>query len=86
MLEGLIEFSNKFALSSEDDVHIVMMETNTWVFYQCEPDIWMVVSLSNKPSRVSIPHSSNDSLPFHKHIPNGNSLLVAMKVSYIIIL
>ena len=82
MLEGLIEFSNKFALSPTDDVNVVMMETNTWVFYQCEPDIWMVVSLMNKPSRVSVPSSSSDpSTALHKQIPNGHSLLVAMKVS-----
>lgn len=101
MLEGLIEFSCKFAITPEDDVNIVTMEKNTWVFYQCEPEIWIVCGISNKPTRISSsvapmghvgsptvvgsryssPTKAKDNVSFHKQIPNGAGLLVAIKVS-----
>jgi hypothetical protein len=84
MLEGLIEFSCKFALSPEDDVNIVTMEQNTWVFYQCEPEIWIVCGIANKPCRISASTGANikDNMSFNKQVPNGASLLVAIKVQY----
>jgi len=86
MLEGLIEFSCKFALSPEDDVNIVTMEMNTWVFFQCEPEIWIICGIANKPCRISsstgINSNSKDNLSFNKQTPNGASLLVAIKVNW----
>jgi len=129
MLEGLIEFSNKFCKS--DDIDIVIMEATTWVFYQCEPEIWIVIGMSNVASSIptnpinnnsssSSSSSSNNNtknnhnqhnsqspkgtgngsgigsgnsrrnessgtLGFHKHVPNGKGLLVAVKVKMIIL-
>ena len=44
MLESLIEFANKF---SREIVQTVQMRHDTWAFYQCEPEIWMAVSVRN---------------------------------------
>lgn len=97
MLEGLIEFSSKF--SKDIDIDIVIMQNTTWVFYQCEPDIWIVVGMSNVPSSIpsntpiaaATNHGGSQSpagrksgwagtVGFHKHVPNGKGLLVAIKV------
>lgn len=44
MLEGLIEFTNKFSSESLDTA---VMETNTWGFLECEPNIWIMVAIDN---------------------------------------
>ena len=50
MLESLIEFANKF---SREMVQTVRMRDHTWAFFQCEPDIWMAISVHNEAFTLS---------------------------------
>lgn len=62
MLEGLIEFTNKFSSESLDSV---VMESNTWSFLECEPNIWIMMAIDNGANIID------------KHRPNS----CAMKAS-----
>lgn len=44
MLEGLIDFSSKFSL---DPIESCVLDNLTWSFYQCEPDIWIIMANQN---------------------------------------
>ena len=50
MLESLIEFANKF---SREMVQTVRMRDHTWAFFQCEPEIWMALSVRNEAFTLS---------------------------------
>lgn len=85
MLEGLIEFSNKFNNNNSndsEDINIVTMENNTYAFFNCESDIYIILSISNKPSKISSNNYLNikENYLFNKHVPNGASMLIAIKV------
>jgi hypothetical protein len=73
MVEGLIEFTNKF---SQDPVEYITMTEDTWAFLQCEKDTWLAVAVKNdsKPKRHSM-------LPF-RHRPNGPALLKTLQQIY----
>lgn len=73
MVEGLIEFTNKF---SQEPLEYITMTEDTWAFLQCEQDTWFAVAVKNdsKPKRPIM-------LPF-RHRPNGPALLKTLQQIY----
>jgi len=69
MVEGLIEFTNKF---SSETVEYITMADDTWAFLQCEEDTWIVAAVKNdcKLRRNSL---------LFRHRPNGCALLTCLK-------
>ena len=67
LIEGMIEFAGKF---SSEPIDFVMMENSIWAFFECEPNIWMVVAVSNE-NKFSTTNSK----------PNGQALQECLIVS-----
>lgn len=44
MVEALIELTNKF---SSEPIKYVTMQKKSWVFVECEPEIWLIAAYSN---------------------------------------
>ena len=72
MIEGLIEFTNKF---SSEIIEYITMNDCTWAFFQCEPDIWIVTSHKNNTD------IKNPNLIF-KHRPNGSAMVKNLQYIY----
>ena len=72
MIEGLIDFTNKF---STESIEYVTMENDTWAFKEVEPEVWIVVAMKNDTRDVQ-----ND-LPF-RHRPNGRAMVRTLERIY----
>eukprot|EP00602_Paraphysomonas_sp_CaronLab_P007940 CAMPEP_0185035258 /NCGR_PEP_ID=MMETSP1103-20130426/26327_1 /TAXON_ID=36769 /ORGANISM="Paraphysomonas bandaiensis, Strain Caron Lab Isolate" /LENGTH=719 /DNA_ID=CAMNT_0027572263 /DNA_START=138 /DNA_END=2298 /DNA_ORIENTATION=+ len=77
MVEGLMEFSGKFC---PDPIEFVVMEKHIWGFYECEPNIWIVVSVENKNGIIG----TDTSTYYYKHSPCGVGLVDAIKKMYLV--
>jgi hypothetical protein len=47
-----------------------------WGFYECEPDIWIVIALDTQISAIE----QGESTFYYKHSPNGEGLVQAIQV------
>lgn len=76
LVEGLIEFTSKLG---DENVDYIVMESKLWVFYECEPQLWIISSLLyNNGTR------SNQCVTERliQHRPCGTSLKAVLKRMY----
>lgn len=52
------------------------MQGVQWGFYQCEPDIWIVIAVDTQISSIE----QEGSVFYYKHSPNGDGLVQAIEV------
>lgn len=68
MVEGLIEFTNKF---SKEKLGSIVMDNDIWGFYECEPQVWIAIAV---PRRKEIPEI--DGRFCHRSSAKGVSLFL----------
>lgn len=93
MIEGLIDFSDKFCLSPLESV---VMNNVTWGFYNCESDVWFISGMDNLVSRELISEGGIAKIPthlvskglspsgsnFHLHRPNIHGISASLRNIY----
>ena len=47
-----------------------------WGFYQCEPDVWIVLAVDTQISSIE----QGGSVSYYKHSPSGEGLVQAIEV------
>lgn len=47
-----------------------------WGFYQCEPDIWIVIAVDTQMVAIE----NNGSVHYYKHSPNGEGMVQDLQV------
>lgn len=74
MVEGLIDFATKFSI---DAISTVVMQQNTWAFFECEKNIWVIIAVDSQ--------SLNDSSPddfTHSHQANTYAFELSLRSLY----
>ena len=74
MVEGLIDFATKFSV---DAISTVVMQQNTWAFYECEKNIWVIAAVDSQ----SLNSSSSDEFT-HNHQSNTYALEASLRSLY----
>ncbi len=74
MVEGLIDFATKFSV---DAISTVVMQQNTWAFYECEKNIWVIAAVDSQ----SLNSSSPDEFT-HNHQSNTYALEASLRSLY----
>lgn len=75
MVEGLIDFATKFSV---DSINSVVMQQYTWVFSECEKDIWIILAVD---SQLSADNHSGLELTFD-HQPNTYAMESSLRNLY----
>jgi First Longin domain of INTU, CCZ1 and HPS4 len=68
MIESLIVFTNKF---SSEPIEFVTMVDDTWAFFECERDVWIVIAVKNNPKPLK-------GATF-RHRPNGRAMVRSLQ-------
>jgi hypothetical protein len=73
MIEGLIDFASKF---SADPISTVVMQQYTWVFYECEKDVWLVIATDSQT------HEDTGGFLSSTHQPNTYAMEASLRSLY----
>lgn len=74
MVEGLIDFATKFCV---DSINTVVMQQYTWVFSECEKDIWIILAVDSQLTD----HPDGLDLTF-SHQPNSYAMETSVRNFY----
>ena len=59
---------------------MICTQGTQWGFYQCEPDVWIVLAVDTQVSVISQGTGGSGSIHYYKHSPNGEGMVQALQV------